>query len=141
MDLDLGAVAFWLALGAFLTAGALSGWLREKEIQKTIRAMIERDGKVDAEALAMIRKHDLEAQKLEYDYWGGGVTAKQFLAGAIFFLAVVLGIVSLFYFLRDAQGEPERFFMAAGVFAACVAVGTLCAWLIGRTAKPTDTKF
>ena len=41
MDLDLGAVAFWLAVGAFLTAGALSGWLREKEIQKTIRAMIE----------------------------------------------------------------------------------------------------
>jgi len=141
MDLNLGAVAFWLAVGAFLTAGALSGWLREKEIQKTIRAMIERDGKIDAEALAQIRKHDLEAQAMEHAYWGGGITAMQALAGIVFSLGVLLGIVSLFYFLRNSGGSTERFFLAAAVFAGCIAIGAVCAWLIGRTSKPTDTKF
>ena len=141
MELDLGAVAFWLAVGAFLTAGALSGWLREKEIQKTIRAMIEKDGKIDAETLEQIRKHDKETQAAEMAYWGGGITGMQALAGAIFALAVLLGIVSLFYFLKDSDGRPETFYLAAGVFAACVGVGGLAAWLIGRKANPNATKF
>lgn len=142
MDLDLGAVAFWLALGAFLTAGALSGWLREKEIQKTIRAMIEKDGKIDADALDRIRKHNLESQAMENAYWGGGITGMQALAGAVFVLMAMLGIVALFYFLRDGGGtrEPD-FLMGAGVFVGCVAVGGIASWLIGRKANPNATKF
>lgn len=134
MDLDLGAVAFWIAMGAFLTAGALSGWLREKEIQKTIRAMIEKDGKIDAEALAHIRKHDLEAQEREYAYWGGGITGRQALAGAIFVLSVLLGIVALFFFLRRGESDAN-FLMGAAVFTGSIAAGSVTAWLIGRKAK------
>jgi hypothetical protein len=142
MDLNLGAVAFWLAIGAFLTAGALSGWLREKEIQKTIRAMIERDGKIDAETLAMIRKHDIEAQAMEHAYWGGGITGLQALAAGVFALSVLLAIVGLAYFLRDGDGtRTPNFFVAAGVFVGSVTVGSVAAWLIGRKANPSATKF
>ncbi len=32
---------------------------------------------------------------MEHDYWGGGITGMQALAGAIFVLSAILGVVGL----------------------------------------------
>jgi hypothetical protein len=92
---DLGTLGFWLFLAAVVVASIWKGRSRESDIQATIRAAMDKDGKVDPALLELLRARDAAAHSLEREKWGlswkpnGPATA----AITLFILLFVLGII------------------------------------------------
>jgi hypothetical protein len=108
MNGDFGALGFWLFMAAVVAASILKEGrkesAKEKEIQETIRAAVDKDGKVDPALLELLRERDAAAAKLQRDMWGlnrqrsGPLTT----ATIVFIMSLVLGFI-LFLILSPPQ--------------------------------------
>jgi hypothetical protein len=57
-DNSVGAVAFWLFVGAVSVAGSIMPYLRHRETQRTIRAAIDKGQPIDPALLTEPKKND-----------------------------------------------------------------------------------
>ncbi len=139
MVVNLGIAAFWLAVGAWFVAMALSPWLRQREIQRTIRVMIERDGKIDADTLEMIKGKGADTLSQQDPQATEDFGRRMFGAG-IFGAGLFLGFFTLMFLLASPSmtGIPPvgRFFWGAGSFIVFVGVAGLIAYHVAKRPKP-----
>jgi hypothetical protein len=134
-------VAFWLAAGAWLVALSLAPWLRQREIQRTIRAMIEKHGAIDAQTLAMIRGHEQENPARQSAVGKTLASPRQSLAGLILLASIVGGFVLLGYSLSVQPAGWVRAVWGAVALVGMVTLGLFAAWLLGRGEKKGDEKL
>lgn len=109
--LDLSGAAFWLALGAVIVASILSRWLRERELQRTIRASIEKFGHIDPALVRLIEEREA-TQRIEHAaMWGSGEDGAGnggFRKVAAILIAIPFGVISLMTFLVVGVGLMIR---------------------------------
>lgn len=150
-SLDLSGAAFWLALGAVIVASILSGWLRERELQRTIRASIEKFGHIDP-ALARLVEEREKTERLNNAMWSSGSDHRVLRKLAAVAVGFVFGIVSLVTFLGFGIGLMVRMagpppydeagpllILLPGLGAAlvvAVAGSLICRAIWGKTPKP-----
>jgi hypothetical protein len=120
-----GAVAYWIFIGAVVVAAIASRVLRQREVQKTIRAAIQSGQPLDPAVLDQL-------QAGIGPFGMGQRTPQRRLASALVLTAVgpALWIIAFFNYLEDR----ELNFTLVGVGAAISLIGLvlvgLAAWTI-----------
>ena len=130
---DIGTAAMWLALGGWFVASTFTPYFRDREVQRTIRALIERDGTIDSETLELIRG----AQSASGN-GGSGVTGRQLFAAAILIVGFLFGGAVMSALIVERPGwQPSQATYAAGIaiFAVSTVLGGFVAYRIGRTPR------
>ena len=107
-----GAVAFWMFIAAVSVAGTISGFMSNRETQKTIRQALERGEDLDPRMLDRLlgREPDSPSKRI----FNGVVT-----------LAVGLGIGVIGVFIGIDEGEPVWVIVGAGILVILIGAAIL----------------
>jgi hypothetical protein len=121
MEAELGYLGFWLFLGLIIAASIVSGAIKERDKQATLRALLEMDGTSATEILSYLREKD-------------AAEAAVARAGLRRLTACAIGIVALWLggsALAERSLDRESLIATLGISAA----GLTIAWWIWRSAK------
>ena len=132
--MDLGALGFWLAVGAIVVASIIAPKLEERERLRVLRAALEKNGTIDPQLLETFEKERAaaraanEAMMMTGAYAPSALQAISVTAGIMMTIgAVVLGVFVTIAEVRSSVGYGPDMIRLATILSTLALGWALCA--------------